>query len=94
MNLYRLTQEVNNDYDTYDSCIVAAKTEDEARLIHPDEDITLCDEKGFYITYPNISKKSYCNCAWCKPQDVKVELLGIADKTVSQGVVLASFNAG
>ena len=37
MNLYLLTQEKNH-YCAYDACIVAANNEEEARLIHPDED--------------------------------------------------------
>lgn len=35
MRLYKLSQSVNNDYDTYDSCIVAAENTEEARNIHP-----------------------------------------------------------
>ena len=34
-NLYLLTQDVNDDHDTYDSAVVCAKTADEAKLIHP-----------------------------------------------------------
>ena len=37
MNLYLLTQDTNNDYDTYDSCVVASETEEEAQLMHPNE---------------------------------------------------------
>lgn len=37
MNLYLLSQQVSIDYDTYDACVVAAGTEDEARLILPDK---------------------------------------------------------
>ena len=35
MNLYVISQYKNNDYDTYDSAVVAAVSEDDARLIHP-----------------------------------------------------------
>jgi hypothetical protein len=35
MNLYLLTQNVNNDYDTYDSCIVCAESEEDAKTITP-----------------------------------------------------------
>ncbi len=38
LNLYLLSQSVNNAYDTYDSCVVAAKDEDDAKSIHPDGD--------------------------------------------------------
>lgn len=33
--LYRISQDKNNDYDTYDSAVVAACSEDDARSIHP-----------------------------------------------------------
>ncbi len=35
MNLYLLSQNVNDGYDTYDSCVVAAESADEARTITP-----------------------------------------------------------
>lgn len=33
MKLWLISQSVNNDYDTYDSAVVAAETEDDARNI-------------------------------------------------------------
>ena len=35
MKLYKISQTVNNGYDTYDSAIVCAKSEDVARHTHP-----------------------------------------------------------
>ena len=35
MNIYLLTNNVVTGYDTYDSCVVVAKDEESARLIHP-----------------------------------------------------------
>ena len=35
MNLYLISQDTNNDYDTYDSAVVAAESEDIAQTIHP-----------------------------------------------------------
>lgn len=34
MKLYLISQEVNNDYDTYDSVVVAAENEERAKLVH------------------------------------------------------------
>lgn len=31
MNIYRISQTINNWYDTYDSCIVFAESEEDAR---------------------------------------------------------------
>lgn len=36
MNLYKISQDVNDGWDTFDSAIVAAKSEEDARNIHPD----------------------------------------------------------
>jgi hypothetical protein len=35
MNLYLLSQTEHDDYDTYDSCVVAAENAEDARKIHP-----------------------------------------------------------
>ena len=35
MNIYLLSQDINNGYDTYDSMVVYANTEEEARNMHP-----------------------------------------------------------
>ena len=38
MNLYYVWQDENNDYDTYDSFVVCAENEEEAKNTHPDGD--------------------------------------------------------
>ncbi len=38
MKLYKISQEVNNNWDTYDSAIVLANSEFEARRMHPSGD--------------------------------------------------------
>jgi hypothetical protein len=35
MKIYKISQEVNNDYDTYDSAVVCAENEEKARLMNP-----------------------------------------------------------
>ena len=35
MKLYLLSQDVNDDYDTYDSCVVCAKSKEDAVTILP-----------------------------------------------------------
>ena len=44
MNLYLLTQDVNMGWDTYDSAIVCAESEEEAVKIHPNGEIGVADE--------------------------------------------------
>lgn len=36
LKLWLISQDVNDDYDTFDSAVVAAATEGEARQINPD----------------------------------------------------------
>ena len=79
MNLYLITQSENNDYDTYDSVIVAASTEDVARNTHP--------SAGGWEHSAHTWASS--------PDKVSVELIGTTDKEYGDGeLILASFNAG
>lgn len=79
MNIYKISQIKDNNYDTYDSAIVAAKNENDAKHIHPE---------GYYDW--NGKRDS----SWVDIRDVKVELIGEAKKRTKRGVILASFNAG
>lgn len=81
MKLYLLSQSVNNEYDTYDSCVVAAESEEEAKLIHPN---------GFG-TMPNDGKYD----SWVRTVgEVECKYIGEAGEGIEQGVICASFNAG
>ena len=82
MNLYLISQDANENYDTYDSAIVAARTKKEARMIHPNKNKT--DWDGKFKRYDT----------WASSIDVGVELIGVAKKGSTKGVVLASYNAG
>lgn len=78
MKLYKLTQDTHAGYDTYDSCVVVAENEDEARLIRP------C-----WSDWDDISS-SWAN----NPEEVAVEEIGTTDKFDKPQVICASFNAG
>lgn len=79
MNLYLLTQAKNTDYDTYDSCVVAAETEQEAILIHPGGG-----------EWDNSRYSAWAH----KPEDVGCTKIGTAKDGTPAGVILASYNAG
>ena len=79
MKIYKLSQTVNNQYDTYDSCVVYAESREAALAIHPDGN-TWYSSGGLY--------------AWAESKDIVVEYLGTAGFAASPGVILASFNAG
>ena len=80
MKLWLISQSVNQErYDVYDSAVVAAEDEDEARHIHPSGQVT-DNEVAIEM--------------WCKPEQVKVTYLGEAAKRIKSCVICASFNAG
>ena len=103
MNIYKISQEVNSEYDTYDSAIVLAESEEVARLIHPDfqwSNLDLDDNltiKDKLIKAWNKKLSKYCN-TWVGLDvisAVKVEYLGVADDSIKQVLVLcASFTQG
>lgn len=78
--LWRISQDVRREYDTYDSAVVAAYTEEEARKTHPSGN--------------NAEFGSQFFPTWARPDFVQVARIGRADSTLSPGVVCASFNAG
>lgn len=82
MNIYKLTQSVNTDYDTYNGAIVVAATEDDARLIRPDG-AAWPEKSPFYDTWVRYEQ---IDC-------IQVVLIGRATAGWKAGsVVLASFN--
>lgn len=80
MNIYLISQTVNDDYDTYDSAVVCAESSDAARLIHPHP--TGC------------SVENYDSGDWAYPADVSVKCIGVAKLDTPEGVICSSFNAG
>ena len=100
LNLYLISQTVNDDYDTFDSAVVAARDEEDAKSIHPIS--SLLDM--FYL--PTVTqtakdakeekeKHGYNNDnTWTTREHVKVKLIGIASPNVKRGVICASYNAG
>lgn len=82
MKIYLLTQNQNTGYDTYDSIIVMAESEEDAKTIGPNNDV-----------FPPVKKDFYS--AWADTIDgITCEEIGIAKEGETRGVVLASFNAG
>jgi hypothetical protein len=88
MKLYLLSQDENDDYDTYDSCVVCAENEEEAKKIKPHPDsLNDWNIPEHYKTWPSST--------WCtKIENVECQYIGEADPSVEKGVVISSFNAG
>lgn len=85
MNLYKISWSGSDEYwDTYDSAVVIANSKEEAKKITPDFDITGDSER--------------IGC-WTVPENVSVELIGVADEKYLESMqgkvnVISSFNAG
>ena len=80
MKLYLLEQNDNNDYDTYDSCLVCAENEADARTIDPDGN-----------TFEENNRWS----SWARSKEaITCQEIGEANGKQQRGVVIASFNAG
>lgn len=79
MNLYLVSQYVNNCYDTYDAFVCAAETEQIAATIHP-----------FFKNKLDNSDRTWVDDIG----DVEVAKIGTAKPGTIEGVILASFNAG
>lgn len=101
--LWLVTQDVNTYYDTYDSMVVCAPTEEVARNTHPLEAYISPEQWETEHHDPRFpTYASFVDNAWKdkrsgwanSPKDVKVTLLGTADRRIKPGIVLASFNAG
>lgn len=80
MKIWKIWHTVTTGYDVYDSAVVLAETEGDARKTHPDGDDE-CSPEDWE--------------AWAtSPDDVSAMLIGEATPGSQAGVVCASFNAG
>lgn len=95
LGLYRISQDENVTYDTFDSAVVAAASEDDARRVHPDG--SGATWAGSAWDDPERSAMDHLNAArtWAPPERVRVDRIGTAAPGIAAGAVLAaSFNAG
>jgi hypothetical protein len=79
MKLYLLKQTDNDDWDTYDSCLVCAENEEDARTIAPNG---------------KVFKENETLGIWAKSaESITCEEIGEANDKQERGVIIASFNA-
>lgn len=96
MNIYRLTTDADTDsYDYYDSAVVVARSEEEARTVHHSAHPKLkIVEGGWFLVFESGHK--YLESSWASsPELVNAEFIGVADSKYDKPqVICASFNAG
>lgn len=84
MNIYLVSTVAKIDYDEYDSFVIVANSEEEARATHPGN---YCEEVQ--------SEDTDEYDLWTPFKDIRVELVGIANETYdTKEVICSSFNAG
>lgn len=101
MNLYHLTQEAVEGYDTYSDCVVAAEAETLARHVHPSENVRWDDEKAEFRYQTRLADGAPIGAElahgyydWPHPSQVRAKFLGIAVEGIEAGVICSSFHAG
>ena len=97
MNIYKVEQQLNNGYDTYDSFVCIAATEQEARETYPSQFITHHKDGDWYGTYTEGGEYKQIGSDWVEfgeIDQIKITLIGVANAEQTKGVVIASFNAG
>jgi hypothetical protein len=82
MKLYLVSRTDLWSYDDYDSFVVAAESEENAKSYHPRGH--LLREPGYSFDY------DYC---WTSRENLKVEHIGESNSLVEK-VIISSFNAG
>lgn len=98
MNVY-LISTPHNGYDTYDSAVVIAESEDEARTTHPSGRYRWSEGFWRYTDTAWAGQKVDYESTWVHPDKVRVELIArnVDKKNVkpeSNKVICASYNAG
>ena len=100
MYIYLLERTDRVGYDEYDSCVVVADSEEQARFINPCEYYVWSDEQqqyGFVYSDGKVEYTKYTNNGggWTNPSTLKVTYIGEADSQLNAGdVICSSFNAG
>lgn len=98
MNLYLLSHNVFgiHEADYFESCVVCAENEEEARLIHPNSQYLISPD---LVAFDNKKKEwvlkdsksdghwSMFQDTWCSPELVKVKFIGTADESIKKGVI-------
>lgn len=95
VKLWLISQDANDGYGTYSDAVVAAKTEADARLIHPLSCYEWVDHKWRATWADGSTYDEGGYGTWAPSPDlVKVERIGMAKQDTKPGVICASFHAG
>lgn len=91
MKLWLISQDQCDGYDTYDSAVVAAETEAEARRVVPGGYYEY-DDKGILVN--GLGREARYPSWATDAEAVKVKYIGEAKDGTEPGEICASFNSG
>lgn len=95
MNIYLVSQSDNNGYDTYDSFVIVAETEQRARETDPSGGRIWKDGRWMFQFLDGTEKPETHHNSWVNDVErVSVELVGVAAEGQKAGIICNSFNAG
>ena len=93
MYLWKIERQDQGGCDTYDSAVVAAEYELDARTTSPTGWEIWVEGTG-WVRASNGLRDSVCGYSWTSPNFVTVTKIGTATEGTERGVIVASFNAG
>ena len=97
MKLYLISQDEVTGYDTYDSAVVAAVDENDARLINPCSYVRGSAADG-WLVHSDVG--GGCSCrnsvsGWVDFDCIeKIDVKYLGETALGRGLILSSFNAG
>ena len=97
MNVYLITAKNHGGYDTYDSAVVIAESEDAARVTCPSDYYRWIDGQWHFV-FADGRTEPDSRCDWpndpLDPGVIEVRLVGTAAPGSVPGAVCSSYNAG
>lgn len=90
--LWLISQDVNGGYDTFDSAVVVAETEQQAKETFPGDYPHVWKVDAWY--HDNGDKVDTRYGCWATPDQVTARYIGVARPSLPIGSVISSFNAG
>ena len=94
MKLWLISQTAQDGYDTFDSAVVAAESDAEAKTIHPSRVRWEHEDLSPEIRDRLLASEWNSDTWASSPDQVSAKLIGSAEDGMAEGVIVASFNAG
>jgi hypothetical protein len=93
MQIWKIERKDRGGYDTFDSAVVIAETEQEARFTSPNGYQVWLPESG-WVRESTMNRDAFDDRTWTSPDNVTATEIGRAHPGSERRVIVASFNAG